>query len=61
MSLLICAKCGAKKPLPEHCGKPMKVTDVGGKEKLVCWMGTECGVQDIPEHCDIVMGISNSE
>ncbi len=59
MQLLLCAKCGASKPLPKHCGKPMKVQMVGSTQKLVCWMGTECGVQDLPRHCDVTMGINN--
>jgi hypothetical protein len=61
MSLLLCAKCGASQPLPMHCGKPMKVQQVGKKAQLVCWMGTTCGVQDLPKHCDVTMGISEGQ
>jgi hypothetical protein len=61
MALLLCAKCGAHKPLPSHCGQPMKVQETGGKVRLVCWMGTSCGVQDLPEHCDVTMGVTEDD
>jgi hypothetical protein len=61
MAMLLCAKCGASKPVPTHCGKPMKVRQVDGKDRLVCWMGTSCGVQDLPEHCQVTMGVSGRE
>ncbi len=61
MALLLCAKCGTSSPVPRHCGKPMKVQQVGDKKMLVCWMGTSCGVQDLPRHCDVTMGISEEE
>ena len=61
MALLICARCNAHKPIPEHCGKPMKVQKHGEDQKLVCWMGSSCGVQDLPEHCEVVMGVAERE
>jgi hypothetical protein len=59
MTMLLCAKCGAAAPVPKHCGRPMAVQEVEGKKRLVCWMGTECGVQDIPSHCEVTMGVSD--
>ncbi|MFW9990594.1 MAG: hypothetical protein ACFFD4_00915 [Candidatus Odinarchaeota archaeon] len=50
-STLKCKNCGHEEPVPAHCGKPMHVETVAGKEMLVCWMGTGCGKQNIPEHC----------
>lgn len=61
MSYLLCVKCGASQPVPEHCGRPMKVQQVDGKTKLVCWMGTKCGVNDLPEHCSVTMGVAGPE
>jgi hypothetical protein len=61
MNYLLCAKCGVNQPLPKHCGKPMKIQEVGGKYRLVCWMGTGCGVQDLPEHCEVTMGIAKDD
>ncbi|MBD3194527.1 MAG: heavy metal translocating P-type ATPase [Candidatus Lokiarchaeota archaeon] len=43
---LKCQECDLKKDLPTHCGKPMHKEG----EQLVCWMGSECGAQPIPEH-----------
>jgi len=34
--------------MPNHCGKPMHLEDVKGKDILVCWMGPECGKREIP-------------
>ena len=48
---LVCQECGFKKPLPTHCNRPMHYETIDGKDKLVCWMGSECGVIDIPLHC----------
>ncbi len=62
MTMLLCAKCGAKEKIPSHCGKPMKVVQTaGGKATLVCWMGSSCGSQDLPKHCQQVMGVSEEE
>ncbi len=48
MEKLKCSKCGYEMDIPQHCGKPMHKEN----DTLVCWMGTHCGVQPIPEHCD---------
>ncbi|MCK4848244.1 MAG: heavy metal translocating P-type ATPase, partial [Candidatus Heimdallarchaeota archaeon] len=51
MSLhLNCVKCNYSEPIPIHCKQPMHIETVEGKEKLVCWMGPSCGVEDIPQH-----------
>jgi len=47
---LTCEKCGTSQAAPMHCGKPMAVKKVGGKDMLVCWMGPDCGKADIPKH-----------
>ncbi|MFX1516337.1 MAG: heavy metal translocating P-type ATPase [Promethearchaeota archaeon] len=39
----------------------MHVEKVDGEEKLVCWMGPECGVQDIPTHHDKPMLITQED
>jgi Cu+-exporting ATPase len=49
---LNCQICGYTEPIPMHCGQPMHIENVDGEAKLVCWMGPECGVQDIPTHHD---------
>jgi hypothetical protein len=54
---LICQDCEYKKPLPKHCNRPMHHEIVDGKEKLICWMGPECGIIDIPTHCGRPMKI----
>ncbi len=43
---LKCVECGAEQDLPMHCGKPMHKEG----NQLVCWMGSSCGAQSIPEH-----------
>ncbi|MHA1847791.1 MAG: heavy metal translocating P-type ATPase [Promethearchaeota archaeon] len=48
---LQCKVCGKITPMPIHCNKPMHLESVEGKDLLVCWMGPECGKQDIPPHC----------
>ncbi|MHA1797351.1 MAG: heavy metal translocating P-type ATPase [Candidatus Helarchaeota archaeon] len=52
---LICEKCGESMDVPQHCGKPMHVENVNGKDMLVCWMGPNCGKQEIPTHHGIPM------
>ncbi len=37
--------------------QPMHVESFEGKKRLVCWMGPECGVQDLPTHHNIPMQI----
>ena len=49
---LNCQVCEYSEPVPMHCGQPMHIETVDGEEKLVCWMGPGCGVQDIPTHHD---------
>src|SRR5258705_1338986 len=48
---LKCEKCGFETTMPNHCNRPMHSTSVGAETKLVCWMGAECGVADILQHC----------
>jgi Cu+-exporting ATPase len=48
--MLKCKTCGKTMNLPIHCGQPMHPEEVQGKEMLVCWMGPQCGKQDIPVH-----------
>ena len=54
---LICEKCSITKDIPQHCGKPMHIEEVDGKEMLVCWMGADCGIQDLPVHHEKPMKI----
>jgi len=46
MGKLVCEECGFEQEIPMHCGKPMHKEG----NQLVCWMGSSCGVQPIPEH-----------
>ncbi|MFX1361771.1 MAG: heavy metal translocating P-type ATPase [Promethearchaeota archaeon] len=46
MGKLVCEECGFEQEIPMHCGKPMH----GEANQLVCWMGSSCGTQPIPEH-----------
>ncbi len=50
-SKLKCSKCGYEMAMPNHCSKPMHVGAVKDHDELVCWMGPECGHQEIPSHC----------
>ncbi len=47
---LNCQVCEYTEPIPMHCKQPMHIEKVDGEAKIVCWMGPECGVQDIPTH-----------
>jgi Cu+-exporting ATPase len=49
---LKCHECDYELPVPEHCKRPMHIEVVEGEQKLVCWMGSSCGVQNIPYHHD---------
>lgn len=33
----------------------MHVEKVGGSDKLVCWMGADCGTAEVPMHCGAPM------
>ncbi|MFX0007480.1 MAG: heavy metal translocating P-type ATPase [Candidatus Hermodarchaeota archaeon] len=46
MGILKCSECGYEQELPTHCGKPMHKEE----DQLICWMGSSCGCQPIPEH-----------
>ena len=46
MGKLVCEECGLEQEIPMHCGKPMHKEG----NQLVCWMGSSCGAQPIPEH-----------
>ncbi|MFX1504988.1 MAG: heavy metal translocating P-type ATPase [Promethearchaeota archaeon] len=48
--LLQCQICEYTEPIPMHCKQPMHIENVDDETRLVCWMGPECGVQDIPIH-----------
>ncbi len=48
---LLCQVCGYTETIPMHCKQSMHLEMVNGEEKLVCWMGPSCGINDIPTHC----------
>lgn len=50
-----CVKCGAEVETPKHCKRPMHLEKVAGAEKLVCWMGADCGIAEVPAHCGAAM------
>ena len=52
---LKCEKCGFETAMPVHCNRPMHSERVGDETRLVCWMGPNCGVADVPRHCDAPM------
>jgi len=54
-NVLECQECDHIQSVPMHCKQPMHIEVVEGVEKLVCWMGPECGVQDIPTHHNKLM------
>ena len=58
---LYCQVCDFEEPLPNHCKQPMHIEKVNGSYRLVCWMGSACGVQDIPAHCGKPMVINEDE
>ena len=58
--ILKCQDCDYEQELPYHCKQAMHVEVVEGTEKLVCWMGPECGVQDLPVHHDKPMYVVDS-
>ena len=58
---LKCQECGHQEAVPMHCKQPMHIELVDGVEKLVCWMGPGCGVQDLPMHHEKPMKIEGSD
>ena len=40
------ASCNHTEKVKMHCGAPMHIE--GGQ--LVCWMGTDCGTAELPNH-----------
>ena len=58
--MLKCQECDYTEAIPMHCKQPMHVESVEGKERLVCWMGPSCGVQDIPNHHEKPMQVLKS-
>jgi hypothetical protein len=52
---LKCQICEYTESVPMHCGQLMHIENFDGEAKLACWMGPECGVQDIPTHHDKFM------
>ncbi|MBN2151612.1 MAG: hypothetical protein JW839_09215 [Candidatus Lokiarchaeota archaeon] len=52
---LKCQKCGATQEAPMHCGLPMAIKKVDGKDMLTCWMGPGCGKAEVPKHHDMPM------
>ncbi len=53
--MLQCPTCHTTRRVPKHCGQPMSLQTHDGREVLACWMGPECGFQDVPAHCDAPM------
>lgn len=53
MGKLVCPKCGEEVAVPVHCGQEMHIEG----DQIVCWMGTGCGAQDLPQHCGEYMEI----
>ena len=45
---LKCVDCDHTEKVKNHCGAPMHIEG----EQLVCWMGTGCGVAELPQHHD---------
>ncbi len=54
---LKCQECDYIEPVPMHCKQPMHIEVINGIEQLVCWMGPECGLQDLPVHHDRPMNL----
>lgn len=44
--VLKCQECDYTQEVPNHCGKEMHIEGTS----LVCWMGPQCGEQNIPTH-----------
>ncbi|MFX0206460.1 MAG: heavy metal translocating P-type ATPase [Candidatus Hodarchaeota archaeon] len=54
---LKCQVCDHSQSIPMHCKQPMHIEVVEGEEKLVCWMGPGCGIQELPNHHEKPMKI----
>ena len=48
--MLKCEECEFTMDAPKHCRAPMHLEEVDGVLELVCWMGSGCGHQTLPEH-----------
>ncbi len=55
---LVCPICKISQILPTHCNRPMHHEIIKGENKLVCWMGPECAVFNIPVHCGTSMELT---
>lgn len=54
---LECPICHKKENLPNHCKQAMHIEELDGENKFVCWMGSSCGVKEIPSHCNHKMNV----
>ncbi len=61
MGKLVCEVCSQESVFPTHCEQPMHLEVKEGKSSLVCWMGANCGEQEIPIHCDQPMKVIEPE
>ena len=59
MAKLKCEHCGHEIDMPDHCGKEMNVQNIDGEDMLVCWMGPDCGKQEVPTHCSGAMAVED--
>ncbi|MFX0094052.1 MAG: heavy metal translocating P-type ATPase [Candidatus Hodarchaeota archaeon] len=58
---LVCDVCSYETAFPTHCERPMHIEIQEGTVKLVCWMGSSCGEQEIPTHCNRPMKVIEPE
>lgn len=49
--ILKCVECDYTEKAPIHCRAPMHIEN----NQLVCWMGPDCGVAELPKHHDKFM------
>ena len=59
--VLKCRKCDHQEPFPMHCRQEMHLETIDGEIQFVCWMGSSCGVRDIPKHHGETMEIIKDE
>lgn len=57
MAKLKCEHCEHEIDIPSHCGKEMSIQELDGEDMLVCWMGPDCGKQEMPQHCEKSMAV----